>query len=134
MNCNWCVSLDIAKILALKHDPTTTGTCGRLINSLYCISTFAINVYNIWPLPVHDTLLHHIDATNVRFTRHHNSLAIAEVWMCIFISSQAYHLHQGRATFSERGPDETFRSSSWAGVTNENHKMRMLYFCCKAGK
>ena len=31
----------------------------------------------------------------------------------------------GRATFSERGPDETFRSSSWAGVTNENPKMGM---------
>ena len=33
--------------------------------------------------------------------------------------------HEGRATFSERGPDETFRSSSWAGVTNENPKMKM---------
>ena len=35
------------------------------------------------------------------------------------------HLRQGRATFSERGPDETFQSSSWAGVSNENPKMRM---------
>ena len=34
-------------------------------------------------------------------------------------------LEQGRATFSERGSDETFRSSSWAGVTNENPKMRI---------
>ena len=32
---------------------------------------------------------------------------------------------QGRATFSERGSDETFRSSSWAGVSNKNPKMRM---------
>ena len=29
-------------------------------------------------------------------------------------------LNQSRATFSERGPDETFQSSSRAGVTNEN--------------
>ena len=46
-------------------------------------------------------------------------------------------LEQGRATFSERGPDDTFRSSSWAGVTNENPNMRMYilqYFYCKAGK
>ena len=28
-------------------------------------------------------------------------------------------------TFSELGPDETFRGSSRAGVTNENPKMRM---------
>ena len=35
---------------------------------------------------------------------------------------------QERATFSERGPDETFRSSSWAGVTNENPKMRMYMY------
>ena len=46
---------------------------------------------------------------------------------------------QGRATFSERGPDETFRSSSWAGVSNENPKMGMYIpyyntFICKAGK
>ena len=34
-------------------------------------------------------------------------------------------LGQGRATFSERGPDQSFRSSSWAGVTNDNPKMRM---------
>ena len=34
-------------------------------------------------------------------------------------------LQQGRATFSERGPDETFRSSSWVGVANGNNKMRM---------
>ena len=45
----------------LKQDPTTIGTCGRLITLLYCISTFAININNIWPLPVHDTILHHID-------------------------------------------------------------------------
>ena len=32
------------------------------------------------------------------------------------------HLHQSRATFSERGPDETFQSSSRAGVTTENPK------------
>ena len=31
-------------------------------------------------------------------------------------------LTQSRATFSERGPDETFQSSSRAGVTNENQK------------
>ena len=46
-------------------------------------------------------------------------------------------LMQWRATFSEWGPDETFRSSSWAGVTSENTKMRMYilqYFYCKAGK
>ena len=48
-------------------------------------------------------------------------------------------LDQGRATFSERGSDETFRSSSWAGVSNENPKMRMYIpyyntFICKAGK
>ena len=35
-------------------------------------------------------------------------------------------LNQGRATFSEWRPDETFQTSSWAGVTNENTKMRML--------
>ena len=42
---------------------------------------------------------------------------------------------QGRATFSEQGPgpapaagpDETFRSSSWAGVTNENPKRPIYY-------
>ena len=34
-------------------------------------------------------------------------------------------LGQGRATFSERRPDETFRSSSWAGMTNETPKMMM---------
>ncbi len=37
------------------------------------------------------------------------------------------HIHainQGRATLSERGPDETFQSSSWAGVTNETPKMK----------
>ena len=39
----------------------------------------------------------------------------------------AYAVDQGRATSSERGPDETFRSSSWAGVINENPYMRMLY-------
>ena len=50
----------------LKQDPATTETCGRLINLLYCITTFAINVYNIWPLPVHDTLLHHIDLYFIR--------------------------------------------------------------------
>ena len=48
---------------------------------------------------------------------------------CTF--SKMYNLqvsiHQGRATSSEREPDETFRSGSWAGVTNENPKMRMLY-------
>ena len=53
--------MDTLNLNCLKQDPTTTWNCGRLINSLYCISTFAINVYNIWPLPVHDTLLHHID-------------------------------------------------------------------------
>ena len=31
-------------------------------------------------------------------------------------------LDQSRATFSERGPDETFQSGSRAGVTNENPK------------
>ena len=44
---------------------------------------------------------------------------------------------QDQATFSELGPDETFRSSSGAGVTNENPNMRMYilqYFYCKAGK
>ena len=35
-------------------------------------------------------------------------------------------VYQGQATFSERGPDETFRSSSWARVTNENTTM-ILY-------
>ena len=34
---------------------------------------------------------------------------------------------QGWATFSERGPGETFRSRSWAGVINENPKMRIYY-------
>ena len=34
-------------------------------------------------------------------------------------------VEQERATFSERGPDETFRRNSWAGVTNENPNMRM---------
>ena len=44
-------------------------------------------------------------------------------------------LDQGWATFSERGAGETFRISSWAGVTNENTEMRMyIYFYCKAGK
>ena len=28
-----------------------------------------------------------------------------------------FAVYQGRATFSERGPDEAFRSSSWAGQT-----------------
>ena len=46
--------MDSLNLNCLKQDPTTTGTCGRLINSLYCISTFAINVYHICPLPVHD--------------------------------------------------------------------------------
>ena len=40
---------------------------------------------------------------------------------------------RGRETFSERGPDETFWSSSWAGLTNENPKMRM-YIYSKAGR
>ena len=46
-------------------------------------------------------------------------------------------LNQGRATFTEQGPNETFRSSSWAGVTNENPKIMMYIlqlFYCKAGK
>ena len=30
---------DSLNLNCLKQDPTTTGTCGRLINSLYCIST-----------------------------------------------------------------------------------------------
>ena len=49
----------------------------------------------------------------------------------------ASYYKQGRATFSERGPDETFRSSSWAGVTNENPKMRtyiLQCFYCETGK
>ncbi len=43
----------------------------------------------------------------------------------LFLIMIGYDLMQGRATFSERGPDETFRSSSWAGGTNENTKMMM---------
>ena len=38
------------------------------------------------------------------------------------ISTVADVIEQSRATFSERGPDETFQSSSRAGVTNENPK------------
>ena len=38
------------------------------------------------------------------------------------------HVGQVRATFSEQGPDDTFRSSSWAGVTNENPKMSMYIY------
>ena len=33
------------------------------------------------------------------------------------------NLDQGRATSSERGPDETYRSSPRARVTNENSKV-----------
>ena len=46
-------------------------------------------------------------------------------------------LRQSRATFSERGPDETFQSSSRAGVTNENPKWGCIilqYLYCKSGK
>ena len=44
------------------------------------------------------------------------------------VDSQLWQLNtlqKGRANFSERGTDETFRSSSSAGVPNENPKMRM---------
>ena len=58
--------MDSLNLNCLKQDPTTIGTCGRLITLLYCISTFAINIYNVWPLPVHDTLLHHIDLYFIR--------------------------------------------------------------------
>ena len=37
-----------------------------VITLLYCISTFAINIYTIWPLPVHDNLLLHIDLYFIR--------------------------------------------------------------------
>ena len=63
LNRHYMYSLNLN---CLKQDPTTIGTCGRLITLLYCISTFAINIYNIWPLPVHDTLLHHIDLYFIR--------------------------------------------------------------------
>ena len=46
-------------------------------------------------------------------------------------------LCQSRATFSERGPDETFHSSSRAGVTNKNPKLGCIllqYLYCKSGK
>ena len=48
--------MDSLNLNCLKQALTTNGTCVRQINSLYCNSTFAINVYNIWPLPVHETL------------------------------------------------------------------------------
>ena len=93
--------MDSLNLNCLKQDPTTTGTCARLINMLYCISAFAINVYNIWSLPVfYYTTLFYItlacissDATNVRFTLHHNSLANAEVWRCIFICRVRLTIH-----------------------------------------
>ena len=67
--------MDSLNLNCLKQEPTTTWTCGRLINLLYCTSTFTKNVYNVWPLPVHDTLTCiSSDATNVPFTLHHNSL------------------------------------------------------------
>ena len=53
------------------------------------------------------------------------------------ITCKYYMPRTGAATFSERGPDETFRSSSRAGLTNENTNMRMYivqYLYCKAGK
>ena len=65
---------------------------------------------------------------NIQFSFHHALL-------CSFIYSFQTRgpycvtrwdaVYQGRATFSERGPDDTFRSRSWAGVTNEITKMRL---------
>ena len=52
-------------------------------------------------------------------------LGQGSVFRCIVA---LFNLEQVRATISERGPDETFRSSSWAGVTNENTKMRMYIY------
>ena len=37
-------------------------------------------------------------------------------------------LQQGQAIFSEQGPDETFGSSPYAGVTNEIPKVTMYTF------
>ena len=74
--------MDSLNLTCLKQDPTTIGTCGgRLISTLYCISTFAINIYNIWPLPVHDTLLHHIDVVpSISFRENVVHLVCSEQW------------------------------------------------------
>ena len=58
---------------------------------------FAINIY-IWPLPVHDTLLHHIDlyfiwCNQCPLHTAHNSLANAEVWRWIFICRVRLNIH-----------------------------------------
>ena len=60
--------------------------------------------------------------------------SLLERLQCVFQSNETHswssvvHVMQGRATFSERGPDEIFRSSSWAGVTKENPKMGMYIY------
>ena len=36
--------IDSLNLNCSKQDPTTTGTCGKLITSLYCIGMFVINV------------------------------------------------------------------------------------------
>ena len=40
-----------------------------------------------------------------------------------------HNLEQGRATFSERGPDETYRSSSWAGGESRKRKHKNEDVC-----
>ena len=74
--------MDSLNLNCLKQDPTTIGTCGRIIiTSLYCISTFAINIYILATSSTRHSCITltciSSDATNVRSTLHHNSLANA---------------------------------------------------------
>ena len=84
--------MDSLNLNCLKQDPTTIGTCGRLISSLYCISTFAINIYNIWPIPVHDTLLHHIDLYFIRCNQCQLHTAPQLVGQCLSLEVNLHKL------------------------------------------
>ena len=92
--------MDSLNLNCLKQDPTTIGTCGRLITSLYCISTFTINIYNIWPLPVHDTLLHQIDLYFIRCNQCPLPTAPQLVGQCLSLEVNLHQLKSGLTSTS----------------------------------
>ena len=125
-----------------NHSDRPSRTClpRRYLHSEHTVSKI-IAVKTSSPFPEATPLkLHHpFHQNHLQIKRTHLQTNSGEGGLIVEeISRDAtFTVHQGRATFSERGPDETFRSSSWAGVTNKNTKMRMYvlqYFYCKAGK
>ena len=60
--------------------------------------------------------------------RHTHNQANPAAAILVIGYSMVKHLQQGLATFSERGPDETFRSSSWAGMKTRKPQNEDVYY------